>query len=257
VKATAELPAAAASDDSLEHNSSGRHLHGGSELAMKLQIVSSHVALAGRIAQCSEQLEAGFGEPDIGSSNSTLAIAEASTAAAAAAAAVSDPAAGRRRTAVVETSVGTVVFVGKVAFAVTEFGSSVAELAGRIVGCNCKPVATGPVGFGFGFAGVADYAVQVGSRRKARPWVAAGSTSAVGRRPNIARSHLVEMPRMEAAFSCSSIQCGLSLFPCDISPPAVYGQPHLRLLDVDSSASRSRTATCGAGSLGRTSKSSI
>jgi hypothetical protein len=253
VKATAELPAAAASDDSLEHNSSGRHLHGGSELAMKLQIVSSHVALAGRIAQCSEQLEAGFGEPDIGSSNSTLAIAEASTAAAA----VSDPAAGRRRTAVVETSVGTVVFVGKVAFAVTEFGSSVAELAGRIVGCNCKPVATGPVGFGFGFAGVADYAVQVGSRRKARPWVAAGSTSAVGRRPNIARSHLVEMPRMEAAFSCSSIQCGLSLFPCDISPPAVYGQPHLRLLDVDSSASRSRTATCGAGSLGRTSKSSI
>jgi hypothetical protein len=114
VNATAESPAVAASDESLEHNSSGRHSHGGSRLATKLPTVLGHVALADRIARYSGQLEAGFGEVDIGSSNSALEIAVASIAAAA----VSNPAAARRRTAVVETSVGTAVFAGNVAFAV-------------------------------------------------------------------------------------------------------------------------------------------
>jgi hypothetical protein len=158
-----------------------------------------------------------LGEVDIGSSNSILEIAVANIAAVAAVG-VSDPAAGRRRTAVVETSVGSAVFVGSVAFAVLGAGSSAAVETGQIVGCSCTQaghvVATDSVGF----AGVADFAVQVGSRRKARPRVAAaaGSTSAAGRTPNIAHSHLADKPRMEAAFYNSPIQCGLSLLFCAI-----------------------------------------
>jgi hypothetical protein len=223
VDATAELPAAAAYDESLEHNSSGRRSHGGSRLAMKLPTVSGHVASADRIARYSGQLEleAGFGEAGIGSSNSALEIAVANTAVAAAVG-VSDPAAGWRRTAVVETSVGTAVFAGNVAFAVPEAGSSVAVVAGRIVDCNCKPVATGSGGF----AGVADFAVQVGSRRKARPRVAAaaGSTSAAGRTPNIAHSHPADKPRMEAAFLQFFYPVRpliIFLLHVHISPPAV------------------------------------
>jgi hypothetical protein len=224
--------AAAAYDNSLEHDSSGPRSHGSSKLAMKLPTVSSHVASAGRIARYFEQLEADFGESDTGLSNLILEIAVASIAAAAAAAVavavvVSDPAAGRRRTAAVETSVGTVVFVGTVAFAATESGSSAAVVTGRIVGCSCKPVATGSVGSAgvAGFADFADFAVQVGSRWKARPRVAAaGSTSAGARRPNIAHSRLAGRPRMEAAFFDSFIQCLLSLLSCRIYcllPPTV------------------------------------
>jgi hypothetical protein len=219
--------AAAAYDNSLEHDSSGPRSHGSSKLAMKLPTVSSHVASAGRIARYFEQLEADFGESDTGLSNLMLEIAVASIAAAAAVAVavvVSDPAAGRRRTAAVETSVGTVVFVGTVAFAATESGSSAAVVTGRIVGCSCKPVATGSVGSA-GVAGFADFAVQVGSRWKARPRVAAaGSTSAGARRPNIAHSRLAGRPRMEAAFFDSFIQCLLSLLSCRIYcllPPTV------------------------------------
>jgi hypothetical protein len=219
--------AAAAYDNSLEHDSSGPCSHGSSKLAMKLPTVSSHVASAGRIARYFEQLEADFGESDTGLSNLMLEIAVASIAAAAAVAVavvVSDPAAGRRRTAAVETSVGTVVFVGTVAFAATESGSSAAVVTGRIVGCSCKPVATGSVGSA-GVAGFADFAVQVGSRWKARPRVAAaGSTSAGARRPNIAHSRLAGRPRMEAAFFDSFIQCLLSLLSCRIYcllPPTV------------------------------------
>jgi hypothetical protein len=201
----AEELAAAVSEYSLEHNSSGRRSHGGSRLAMKLLTVSGHVASADRIARYSGQLEleAGLGEADIGSSNSALEIAVANIAAAAAAAVgVSDPAAGRRRTAVVETSVGTVVFAENAAFAVEGVGSSAAVETVQIVDYSCTQaehvVATDSVGF----ADVADFAVQVGSRRKARPRVAAaaGSTSAAGRTPNIAHSHLADRLRMEAAF---------------------------------------------------------
>jgi hypothetical protein len=203
----AEELAAAVSEYSLEHNSSGRRSHGGSRLAMKLLTVSGHVASADRIARYSGQLEleAGLGEADIGSSNSALEIAVANIAAAAAAAAavgVSDPAAGRRRTAVVETSVGTVVFAENAAFAVEGVGSSAAVETVQIVDYSCTQaehvVATDSVGF----ADVADFAVQVGSRRKARPRVAAaaGSTSAAGRTPNIAHSHLADRIRMEAAY---------------------------------------------------------
>jgi hypothetical protein len=202
----AEELAAAVSEYSLEHNSSGRRSHGGSRLAMKLLTVSGHVASADRIARYSGQLEleAGLGEADIGSSNSALEIAVANIAAAAAAAAVgvSDPAAGRRRTAVVETSVGTVVFAENAAFAVEGVGSSAAVETVQIVDYSCTQaehvVATDSVGF----ADVADFAVQVGSRRKARPRVAAaaGSTSAAGRTPNIAHSHLADRLRMEAAY---------------------------------------------------------
>jgi hypothetical protein len=203
----AEELAAAVSEYSLEHNSSGRRSHGDSRLAMKLLTVSGHVASADRIARYSGQLEleAGLGEADIGSSNSALEIAVANIAAAAAAAAavgVSDPAAGRRRTAVVETSVGTVVFAENAAFAVEGVGSSAAVETVQIVDYSCTQaehvVATDSVGF----ADVADFAVQVGSRRKARPRVAAaaGSTSAAGRTPNIAHSHLADRLRMEAAY---------------------------------------------------------
>jgi hypothetical protein len=201
----AEELAAAVSEYSLEHNSSGRRSHGGSRLAMKLLTVSGHVASADRIARYSGQLEleAGLGEADIGSSNSALEIAVANIAAAAAAAVgVSDPAAGRRRTAVVETSVGTVVFAENAAFAVEGVGSSAAVETVQIVDYSCTQaehvVATDSVGF----ADVADFAVQVGSRRKARPRVAAaaGSTSAAGRTPNIAHSHLADRIRMEAAY---------------------------------------------------------
>jgi hypothetical protein len=201
----AEELAAAVSEYSLEHNSSGRRSHGGSRLAMKLLTVSGHVASADRIARYSGQLEleAGLGEADIGSSNSALEIAVANIAAAAAAAVgVSDPAAGRRRTAVVETSVGTVVFAENAAFAVEGVGSSAAVETVQIVDYSCTQaehvVATDSVGF----ADVADFAVQVGSRRKARPRVAAaaGSTSAAGRTPNIAHSHLADRLRMEAAY---------------------------------------------------------
>jgi hypothetical protein len=197
----AEELAAAVSEYSLEHNSSGRRSHGGSRLAMKLLTVSGHVASADRIARYSGQLEleAGLGEADIGSSNSALEIAVANIAAAAG---VSDPAAGRRRTAVVETSVGTVVFAENAAFAVEGVGSSAAVETVQIVDYSCTQaehvVATDSVGF----ADVADFAVQVGSRRKARPRVAAaaGSTSAAGRTPNIAHSHLADRLRMEAAY---------------------------------------------------------
>jgi hypothetical protein len=200
----AEELAAAVSEYSLEHNSSGRRSHGGSRLAMKLLTVSGHVASADRIARYSGQLEleAGLGEADIGSSNSALEIAVANIAAAAAAVGVSDPAAGRRRTAVVETSVGTVVFAENAAFAVEGVGSSAAVETVQIVDYSCTQaehvVATDSVGF----ADVADFAVQVGSRRKARPRVAAaaGSTSAAGRTPNIAHSHLADRLRMEAAY---------------------------------------------------------
>lgn len=66
MNATAESPAVAASDESLEHNSSGRRSHGGSRLATKVPTVLGHVASADRIARCAGQLEAGFGEADIG-----------------------------------------------------------------------------------------------------------------------------------------------------------------------------------------------
>lgn len=98
---------------------------------------------------------------------------------AAAVAVALDPAAVRRRTAAAETSVGTEVFAGTVAFAVSAAGSSavvdVVVVAARRIdaGGNCKQaehLATGPVG-----VADSDFAVQVGSRRKARPWVAAAA----------------------------------------------------------------------------------
>lgn len=48
-----ETPAAVASVHSLTHIETGRHLHIGSEVAMRLPAVSSHVALAGRTARYS------------------------------------------------------------------------------------------------------------------------------------------------------------------------------------------------------------
>ena len=54
-----ETPAAVASVHSLTHIETGRHLHIGSEVEMKLPAASSHVAAPGRTARCSD--ETGFG----------------------------------------------------------------------------------------------------------------------------------------------------------------------------------------------------
>jgi len=185
----------------------GRHLHGGSEVAMKLPAASSHVVSVGKIARCSgEAVVVDFGQAGNDSSNSVLEIAVANTAAAAVDAAVSDPAAVRRQIAVAEMSVGIAVFAGTGAFAVAAAGSSAAAadvVEGRIVvvgGYNSAEhfAATEP-------DGSADCAVAVGLKRKVRPWVAAAAsgrprwTSAPGRTPHIAHSQPVCRPRMEAA----------------------------------------------------------
>lgn len=201
--AMAGTSAAVASVHSLTRIWPGRCWHFGSEVAMRLQAASSHVAPAGRTARYSGRT--GFAKVDIGSSNSVPEIAVANTVAAVVAA-VSGPAAVRRRIAAVETSVGIGVFAGTGAFAVEAAGSSAAVaavMAGQIVvdGCNFagRVAATGPGGF------AADFAVAVGSRRKVRPWVAAAassrprSPSAPARTPRIAHSRPADRPRTEAA----------------------------------------------------------
>ena len=78
--------AAVAYAHSLNHNQSGRHLHGGSQVAMNLLTASDSVAPADRSAHYSGESGAAAGseQADIGSSSSAPEIVVASTVAAAA-----------------------------------------------------------------------------------------------------------------------------------------------------------------------------
>lgn len=79
-----------------------------------------------------------FEKVGIESNNLHLGLIAANTAVAAAVVAVSTPAAVRRRTAAVETSVDTVASVETGLFAAAEIGSSAAVVEGRIVVGSCS-----------------------------------------------------------------------------------------------------------------------